>query len=93
LQAKVSQDRAGSVAVLLLTGPDGQSVRAFRRDPNSDFYLLPDGKVMDSATGSEWNFQGCATSGRLAGKCLEKVELLKDYWFDWLHYHPDTGLH
>jgi hypothetical protein len=46
--------------------------------------------LMDSATGSEWNFQGCAVSGKAQGACLEPMPALKDYWFDWRNYHPDT---
>ncbi len=45
---------------------------------------------MDSASGSEWNFSGCAVSGKLQGACLEPVWAIKDYWFDWRNYHPAT---
>ncbi len=47
---------------------------------------------MDSATGSEWSFTGCAVNGRLKGACLEPVSAIKDYWFDWRNYHPDTTI-
>ena len=49
--------------------------------------------LVDSTTASEWNFQGCAISGPLQGKCLERVPALKDYWFDWRNYHPDTTIY
>jgi hypothetical protein len=49
--------------------------------------------LLDTATGSEWNFQGCAISGPVLGKCLERVPALKDYWFDWRNYHPDTTVY
>jgi Protein of unknown function (DUF3179) len=49
--------------------------------------------LVDSATGSEWNFRGCAISGPAAGKCLNRVAILKDYWFDWRNYHPDTTVY
>jgi hypothetical protein len=49
--------------------------------------------LMDEAGGSEWTFQGCAVSGPSRGVCLEPVEMIKDYWFDWLHYHPDTTVY
>lgn len=52
-----------------------------------------DWKLLDSATNSEWNFQGCATSGTAKGKCLEPVSFLKDYWFDWHNYHPHTSIY
>jgi len=49
--------------------------------------------LVDSSTASEWNFQGCAVSGPSQGKCLERVPALKDYWFDWRNYHPDTTIY
>jgi hypothetical protein len=49
--------------------------------------------LLDTTTASEWNFQGCAISGPLQGKCLDRVPALKDYWFDWRNYHPDTTIY
>jgi hypothetical protein len=49
--------------------------------------------LLDTATASEWNFQGCAISGPSQGKCLDRVPALKDYWFDWRNYHPDTTIY
>jgi len=49
--------------------------------------------LLDTTTGSEWNFQGCAIAGPSLGKCLDRVPALKDYWFDWRNYHPQTTLY
>ena len=49
--------------------------------------------LLDTATASEWNFEGCAVSGASQGKCLDRVPALKDYWFDWRNYHPDTTIY
>jgi hypothetical protein len=49
--------------------------------------------LLDTTTASEWNFQGCAVSGPAQGKCLDRVSALKDYWFDWRNYHPDTTIY
>jgi hypothetical protein len=49
--------------------------------------------LLDTATASEWNFQGCAISGPSQGQCLDRVPALKDYWFDWRNYHPDTTIY
>ena len=49
--------------------------------------------LLDTTTASEWNFQGCAISGPSRGKCLDRVPALKDYWFDWRNYHPDTTIY
>jgi hypothetical protein len=49
--------------------------------------------LLDTTTASQWNFQGCAISGSAQGKCLERVYALKDFWFDWRNYHPDTSIY
>jgi hypothetical protein len=49
--------------------------------------------LLDTTTASQWNFQGCATSGPARGKCLARVPALKDYWFDWRNYHADTTVY
>jgi hypothetical protein len=90
------QDRLGGNPVLVIAGPDGKSVRAFvsrldgeeveffRKSGTTDFVLV------DAINGSEWNFKGCAVSGLSTGKCLTALPAIKDYWFDWRNYHPDT---
>ena len=49
--------------------------------------------LLDTATASEWNFQGCAISGPSQGKCLDRIPAMKDYWFDWRNYHPSTTIY
>ncbi len=101
LEQKLIKDHVGSEPVLLIAGPDKQSVRVFRdRIPGietfPDFYRLidkPDVLMMDEATGSEWNFQGCAVAGPSKGHCLEPVAVVKDYWFDWRNYNPTTTVY
>ena len=96
VKQKLTKDRLGGVPILVVLGSDGKSLRAFRADaPGSrtedDFYRIEDGGLMmDGATGSRWNFQGCAVDGPARGSCLGRVEVTKDYWFDWRQYHPDT---
>jgi hypothetical protein len=96
---KLVMDRIGVEPVMVALGSDGASVRIFRRkiagiDPPTDFYRVENQAAlfMDAATGSGWNFQGCAISGKLQGTCLEQVETVKDYWFDWRNYHKDTTI-
>lgn len=51
------------------------------------------GLMMDAPTGSEWNFEGCAVAGKLKSVCLDHVEVIKDYWFDWRNYNPQTTVY
>jgi uncharacterized protein DUF3179 len=82
----------GGAPIVLVAGADGNSARCFVRRVNNqvlEFYRRPqDGTLLDSATGSSWNFAGQATSGPLAGQSLEPIQTTKDYWFDWQRYHP-----
>lgn len=102
VKARVVKDRVGSEPVLLVVGPDNQSVRAFRnRIPGfaeaPDFYRLTEPSqsalLMDASTGSQWDFRGCAVAGKAKGICLERVSMLKDYWFDWRNYNPSTTVY
>ncbi len=55
--------------------------------------VLPNQSLfMDSSTGSEWSFAGCAVDGKLKGWCLQPISAIKDYWFNWRNYHPDTTI-
>lgn len=101
IKEKLVKDHVGAEPVMLVVGADDQSVRAFRDripdvDSAPDFYRMttnkPGALLIDAPTGSEWNFQGCAVSGKEKGVCLEQVPMLKDYWFDWRNYNPKTTI-
>ena len=90
-------DRVNGTPLLVVAGPDGKSFRVFvsRIDgKDAEFFLQGDAQpwTVDSQH-SEWNFQGCATAGPAQGKCLARIPALKDYWFDWRNYHPDTTVY
>ena len=97
LKDTLVQDHLGDQPIMLVVGPDNQSVRAFRRRiPNvsaiPDFYR--DGpRLLDSVTGSQWDFRGCAVSGKSQGACLDRIQVVKDYWFDWRNYNPATTVY
>ena len=95
LAAKLIQDRVGGDPVLVVVGPDDISVRAFRTDANTTFLRsgsLVGGLMVDAETSTIWNFSGCAVSGPRASQCLQPLDPVKDYWFDWLNYHPSTDV-
>jgi len=74
----------------------GQTLEFFHKvgEPTSDSSkATATWTLFDSATGSNWNFQGCATSGPSQGRCLKPVYILKEFWFDWKNYHPATTLY
>ena len=92
-------DVVGGVPIVLVVGDDGRSVRGFRRAVDGRelrLFAKPGIKplrLVDDATTSEWSFAGVAVAGPLAGKRLEKVFVLLDYWFDWRTYNPKTAVY
>lgn len=90
-------DNVGGTDLVILLEQDKSSVRAFERNVDGkklEFLAKPEtGEIVDAETGSTWDFSGKAVSGELAGKQLKRVQVLKDYWFDWQTYHPQTQLY
>jgi len=63
------------------------------KNDDAKYEAKKDWTLLDTTTNSQWNFQGCAISGPAQGKCLDRIPALKDYWFDWRNYHPDTTIY
>jgi len=85
--------------LFIVLGDDNKSVRAFERTVSEltlEFFVKTESKpiqFIDAETGSTWDFTGKAVSGPLTGRKLKKILALKDYWFDWKIYHPDTKVY
>jgi hypothetical protein len=92
-------DEIGVTSLFIVLGDDNKSVRAFERTVDGralEFFVKPGTtpiQLTDAETASTWDFTGLAVSGPLAGKRLKKIMALKDYWFDWKIYHPDTKVY
>jgi len=95
-------DVVGKQPIMLVAGPDGKSVRVFSRqiaEQSLEFYghgaANPNDswELVDAGTLSEWGFDCCAVSGEMNGQCLAQLYALKDFWFDWQHYHPGSGIY
>lgn len=92
-------DRLGGRDIIVVLGEDKKSVRAFETTIDGrklEFLMKPDSsplQLVDAETGSVWDFTGKAVSGELAGKQLVKIPVLKDYWFDWKGYNPETRIY
>jgi Protein of unknown function (DUF3179) len=104
VQQSPINDTVGGVPVVLVVYDDQRSVRAFERvldgRPVEFFarspYVTPSqgpGRLVEAASGSEWDFTGRAIAGPLTGRQLKQIPILNDYWFDWHTYHPDTSLY
>jgi len=91
-------DKRGATPLIVVMSEDGQSVRAFERKVEGverEFFLKPNSsplRLIDDQ-GTEWDFTGTALNGNLAGKQLMRIQVLKDYWFDWKTYNPNTSVY
>jgi hypothetical protein len=95
LREKLIEDEIAGAPILLMVGPDGASIRTFEASADTGkpiTFVSNDTTVKDAETASTWNFQGCAVSGPMTGRCLTEVESHKDYWFDWVNHHPATAV-
>jgi len=101
-------DEVGGVPLFVIVGEDQKSARAFERKLDGrtlEFFVVTEEdksesktaqtarKLIDAETGSVWDFKGKAISGTLAGQQLKPIPVLKDYWFDWKIYHPQTAVY
>ena len=92
-------DKLNGVSLVVVLGEDKKSVRAFETSVDGrelEFFLSTDAgawRMFDGETRSEWDFTGRALSGALAGRQLKKIPVLKDYWFDWKIYNPQTTIY
>jgi hypothetical protein len=107
VDAKASDSKAADAKTANVAAPDSKTAAAksgdsktidAKADASSGGKVAPPAPLkpwilLDTATATEWNFQGCAVSGPSQGKCLDRVPALKDYWFDWRNYHPDTTIY
>lgn len=90
-------DTVGGKDIVVVLADDKRSVRAFERtvgERKLEFLRKPESnELVDAETGSTWDFSGRAISGELTGSQLNRVTALKDYWFDWQTYNPETQLY
>lgn len=49
-------------------------------------------RFVDRETATEWNIEGVALAGPLAGATLERIPHLDTFWFAWSSYWPETAL-
>jgi hypothetical protein len=65
---------------------DGELTLEFEYDADNN-------RIIDKQTGSEWNFEGMAINGQMKGKLLTRLPYDEGFWFEWIAFHPKTGLY
>jgi len=87
----IINDSIGETPVMLISLYSENS-RAFERTINGivlDFEYV-DGKIFDSQTNSEWNYDGLSISGEYEGEQLQRMPIEPGFWFEWIAFHPQT---
>jgi len=77
---------------LLLVSLYPEMARAFNRDVDGivlEFQYI-DGKIIDTQTKSQWNFDGEAIEGQLKDKKLDREVFNPGFWFEWVAFHPGS---
>lgn len=80
---------------ILLVSVAPYMARAFDRTINGEtleFEKTGD-LIIDKQTGSEWNIDGMAVSGPMAGEQLVRLVYDPGFWFEWVAFHPDTEVY
>jgi len=77
---------------LMLISLYSENSRAFERTINGKVldFEYTDGKIFDSQTNSEWNYDGLSISGQHQGVQLERMPIEPGFWFEWFAFHPQT---
>ena len=94
----VVNDTLAGAEILIVYDADAQTGLAYSRELGgrtlSFRNAAPNGfELTDVETGSEWDIQGRATSGTLAGETLIFVPSFISEWSGWSGYHPETLLY
>ncbi len=87
----IINDSIGETPVMLVS-LFSENSRAFVRlvgDETLDF-AYKDGKILDSMTESEWNYDGLSVSGTYLGEQLQRMPIEPGFWFEWVAFHPQT---
>ena len=56
-------------------------------------YNVKNNSFIDKQTGSEWNFDGVAINGQMKAKQLTRLPFDEGFWFEWVAFHPQTGIY
>jgi len=79
---------------IMLVSLFSENSRAFERTMDDQIldFVYTDGKIFDTQTNSEWNYDGLSISGEYEENQLKRMPLEPGFWFEWVAFHPNTEL-
>ena len=91
----VVDDEIGGEEITLWAEPSSHTMGAYQRslDGQTLTFQRQDGAFKDAETGSTWNIEGVATSGKLAGKRLTHADWHFMEWHTWSSYHRPSEIY
>ena len=87
----IINDSVGDIPVMLVS-LFSENSRIFDRTVNDKVldFAYSNGKIFDTLTNSEWNYDGLAISGQYKGEQLQRMPINPGFWFEWVAFHPET---
>ena len=87
----IINDSVGNRNILLIS-LFSENSRAFDRTLNDNIlnFEFINGKIIDTLTNTQWNYDGLAIEGELKGFQLKRLPMYPGFWFEWYAFHPST---
>ena len=91
----VVNDTVGGVAVVATQDPNTRVTRIFNRSVNGTVltFTRSGSNMKDDQTGSVWTFEGKSISGTYEGANLDHIDQIREFWFSWVAFHPETAIY
>ena len=94
---RVVNDQVGREPVLIVYAPASDTVTVFSRSLGSRTLTFgphaQSSELIDRETGSRWNTYGECLSGELRGRKLNALVGMRQFWWAWAAFHPDTDIY
>lgn len=91
VEYSIINDDIDGTGVLLLAEYAGNTRVFDRALGNMTLTFIYNSTILtDVDTGSEWNYEGLAVAGELAGEQLTRLSIWPGFWFEWVAFHPET---
>lgn len=91
VQERVINDELDSISLVVVLESDSATFHVWQR-PDSLQFSLDDNlaNLIDTNTGSKWDWNGKCVEGKLRGATLQRIQSYQEYWHSWKTFRPQT---